>query len=324
MDVINVGDMNAENKDLHYSVLLNPCVDALDVRPRGIYFDATAGYGGDGQEILSRMDGKGLLIECDRDPMAVNYLRQKFAGNPNVTVVHDNFKNVRAILDSLGIDRVDGVLADLGLSTPQIKTPERGFSYMCPDAPLDMRMSQEGTSAADLLNGESEQEIARILWEYGEEKFSRSIARAVIRRREISPLSTCGDFIECIESAIPAKARRTGGNPCKRSFQAVRCAVNTELTDLSPALDSMFDCLKIGGRLAVITFQSKETRITRAKFKEFLNPCVCAGSGLPYCVCGRKPYARVDKAVTPDDKELSENNASHSARLLSLTKLADR
>lgn len=303
----------------HIPVLLHETVDSLNIIPDGIYADCTAGGGSHSAEILSHLSPEGKLICIDRDPTAIAHLKEKFAGCPNVTVVHDNFTNIKDIKESLGIDGFDGIIADLGLSSVQIDTPERGFSYLT-DAPLDMRMSQVGPTAADFLNTAGEQEIARVLFQYGEEKFSRSIARRIVAKRQTKPIETTFEFAEIIRESIPAKARREGGNPCKRSFQAVRCFINSELTDLPSAIDSMFESLKPGGTLSIITFQSLEDRIVKNAFRNYLSGCTCPPD-FPVCVCNKKPRAEQKfKSVTPGEKELELNPRSHSARLRSVCK----
>lgn len=306
----------------HIPVLLNETIDSLDINPRGVYVDCTAGGGSHSAAILAKLSPEGRLICIDRDPTAIAHLKERFADCKNVTVVHDNFTNIEEILASLGIDKADGIIADLGLSSVQIDTPERGFSYNA-DAPLDMRMSQEGQTAADFLNTASEQEISRVLFTYGEEKFARSIAKRIVARRQTKPLETTTEFADIIREAIPARARREGGNPSKRSFQAVRAFINNELSDLPDAVESMFASLKTGGTLSIITFQSLEDKIVKSKFREYITGCTCPPD-IPVCVCGKQPRGKLRfKSVTPGETELAENSRSHSARLRSIIKLTE-
>lgn len=298
----------------HYSVLLHEVLEGLAIRPDGCYVDGTVGGAGHSREIASRLSEKGLLIGLDRDPDAVAVATERLAGYP-AKVVHCNYSEMRKALDDLGIDTVDGVLLDLGVSSYQLDTAERGFSYHTDDAPLDMRMSQEGLSAKDIVNTWEQSEITKILREYGEERFAPQIAAAIIRARQQAPIETTGALAELICSAVPQKFRREK-NPCKKTFMALRIAANDEFGHLRLGLSAAFDCLKPGGRMAVITFHSLEDRIVKQQFAEWCRGCTCPPD-FPQCVCGRKPRATLinRKPITASEAELAENNRSHSAKL---------
>ncbi|MBQ1210247.1 MAG: 16S rRNA (cytosine(1402)-N(4))-methyltransferase RsmH, partial [Clostridia bacterium] len=261
----------------------------------------------------------GRLIALDQDPDAIAQVTERLKDLP-VTVVRSNFRYMDRVLEDLGIDGVDGVLLDIGVSSHQLDEPMRGFSYHA-NAPLDMRMSQEGTTAADLLRELSEQELADIFFRFGEEKFSRAIARAVVRQRETKPLETTEELAELVKAAVPAAARRDG-HPARRVFQALRIAVNAEVDCLSEALDVAFKQLKVGGRLAVITFHSLEDRMVKQRFAEFCTGCTCPPS-FPVCVCGKQPAGRLvlRKPVEASEQELAENPRSRSAKLRCIEKL---
>ena len=303
----------------HIPVMLHECMEGLNIRANGIYVDGTAGGAGHSSEIARRLDG-GRLIALDQDPDAVAAASERLAPFPGAQVVRANFRNIREVLDGLGISRVDGVLLDLGVSSHQLDTAERGFSYQ-KDAPLDMRMSQEGTSAADLVNTASADELSRILREYGEEKFSYRIAQAIVRRRENAPITTTFQLAEIVKSAMPAASRREK-NPCKRTFQALRIAVNSELDALSQGLDEAFDLLAPGGRLCIITFHSLEDRMVKQKFQSWTRGCICPPD-FPVCVCNHKPQARLvnKKPIEASAGELEQNRRSHSAKLRVAEKL---
>lgn len=303
-------DKRPEFTGYHRPVLPQETVAALAVRPDGIYVDGTAGGGGHSFLVASQLT-TGRLIALDRDPDAVAAASARLAGLP-ATVVHANFTEMGEVLRSLDIPAVDGVLLDIGVSSHQLDTAERGFSYHM-DAPLDMRMSQAGVTAAELVNTLTEAQLASIFWEYGEEKFARAIARAIVRERESAPVETTLQLADVIRSAVPAAARRDK-HPAKKVFQALRIAVNGELDCLSAALDTAFDCLKDGGRLAVITFHSLEDRMVKQRMAGWRQGCVCPRE-LPVCVCGRTPAARLDKPVTATAAELAENSRSRSAKL---------
>lgn len=301
----------------HIPVLFNETIDSLNIVPGGVYVDCTAGGGGHSSAILERL-GEGRLIAVDRDPEAIATLGARFGGDPRVTLVHDNFFNIKAILSSLGIEQVNGVLADLGVSSHQLDEPARGFSFHH-DAPLDMRMSLEGMSAADAVNDLPQHELQRIIYEYGEEKFAPAISRTIVRAREQKRIETTLELAEIIKSAMPAAAKRDG-HPARRTFQAIRIYINGELDGLSQAVTDMFDCLDKGGRVSIITFHSLEDRIVKQAFAPLAKGCICPRN-FPVCVCGRVPQAKVLKAVAPSEAETAENPRSRSARLRTAEKL---
>ena len=303
----------------HVSVLLFEAVSSLDIKKDGVYVDCTAGGGGHSAEILKRLEN-GRLFALDRDPEAIATLKERFKGDERVTVVQTEFENIRSVLASYGEEHADGVLADLGVSSHQLDTAERGFSFHS-DAPLDMRMSKQGVSAADLVNSLSERELERIIRTNGEEKFSRSIARAIVRERQKKPVETTLELVEIIKSAMPEAAKRNPGHPARRTFQALRIEVNGELDRLESSLEEMFSSLCVGGRLSVITFHSLEDRIVKRKFASLCTGCTCPPS-FPVCVCGKTPRGRLAfKSVLPGEQELEANPRSRSARLRSIEKL---
>ncbi len=298
---------------VHIPVLLQEVLDGLDIKPDGIYIDGTVGGAGHSKEIAKRLSEKGLLIGLDRDPDAVAVATERLKGMP-AKVFHCNYDEMGNILSKLGINAVDGILMDLGVSSHQLDTGSRGFSYHV-DAPLDMRMSQTGFSAEELVNTWSEEEISRILFTYGEEKFARSIARKIVEARAEKPIKTTLELAELVKSGVPQKVRREK-NPCKKTFQAIRIAVNGEFEHLERGLDAAFDSLKPGGRLAVITFHSLEDRIVKKKFAAWCRGCICPPD-FPQCVCGRKPEGSLvnRKPLTASVNELADNNRSRSAKL---------
>lgn len=304
----------------HISVLLNECIDGLNIKPDGIYIDCTAGGGGHSFEIARRLSHKGRLIAIDRDPDAVSAASKRLEDFPNAEVVKANFSEIDSVVKSLGIEAADGVLFDLGVSSHQLDTAERGFSYKA-DAPLDMRMSKQGLSARDVVNGYDEKELARIIFEYGEERFARQISSQIVKAREKKPIETTLELAEIISSALPAKARREK-NPSKRTFQAIRIEVNKELDSLSDGLDRAFSVLGFGGRMCVISFHSLEDRLVKQRFASWCRGCICPPD-FPVCVCGNIPKAELvsRKAVLPGDDELSRNSRSKSAKLRILEKL---
>lgn len=305
----------------HIPVLLNEVIEALAVRADGIYVDGTVGGGGHSREIARRLSA-GRLIGIDRDESAV--LAAKKALLPyseKVTIVKGNFKDIKKILHSLNIEAIDGALLDLGVSSYQIDEAERGFSYMA-DAPLDMRMDQSADlSAYDVVNGYSLEQLARIIYEYGEERWGRRIAKFIVQRRAVKPIATTGELADIIDSAIPKGARQQG-HPAKRTFQAIRIEVNGELAVLEQAVKDFADVLKPGGRLAVITFHSLEDRIVKRTFSALESGCTCP-SDFPVCVCGRKPMVRIinKKPILPDNEEVSRNTRSKSAKLRVVEKI---
>ncbi len=301
----------------HIPVLFNETIESLDIKPDGIYVDCTSGGGGHSSAIASRLKN-GRLISIDRDPEAIEILKERLSEFGCVTVVHDNFFNIKTILASLGIDKVDGVLADLGVSSHQLDEPSRGFSFHH-DAPLDMRMSISGMSAAQAVNTLSQPDLQKIIYEYGEEKFAPSISRAIVRAREIKPIETTFELSDIIKSAMPAAAKRDG-HPARRTFQALRIYVNGELDGLGNAVNDMFDCLKAGGRVSIITFHSLEDRTVKQALAPLSKGCTCP-KNFPVCVCGNKAAAKVFKAVTPGKAELEENPRCRSSRLRTAEKL---
>ncbi len=310
--------MNGIKSDFHHiPVLFNETIDSLNIKPDGIYVDCTSGGGGHSSEIAKRLT-TGRLISIDRDPQAIETLKERLLPFGNVTLVHDNFFNIKNILNSLGVCEVDGILADLGVSSHQLDEPSRGFSFHH-DAPLDMRMSLEGLDAAQAVNTLSQSELQRIIYEYGEEKFAPSISRAIVRARSEKPIETTFELSDIIKSAMPAAAKRDG-HPARKTFQAIRIYVNGELDGLGNAIDDMFDCLKKGGRVSVITFHSLEDKTVKHRFATLAKGCTCP-KNFPVCVCGNSPKAKVLKAIAPSEKEFSDNSRSRSARLRTAEKL---
>ncbi len=302
----------------HYSVLKNESIDALEIKKDGLYVDCTAGGGGHSLEILKRLDG-GRLIAIDRDPDAIEVLKERFKGFDNVEIVNDTFDNIKSILNGR---KADGILADLGVSSFQLDTAERGFSFH-KDAPLDMRMSKSGVTAADLVNSLSAGELTRIIRDYGEEKYAKSIASNIVSSRKEKRIETTFELVEIIKNSMPMKAKREA-HPARRTFQALRIEVNGELEKLSFALDEMFDCLKEGGVLAVITFHSLEDRMVKQRFASFCQGCTCPRE-FPVCVCGKTPSGElVFKSKKPSEGELEENPRSRSAMLRAVRKLKER
>ncbi len=302
----------------HIPVLFNETIEALNVRPDGIYVDCTAGGGGHCNAVAEKLT-TGRIIAIDQDPEAIENLTERFKDNDRVTIVHDNFVNIRSILGNLGIDGVDGIMADLGVSSHQLDTDERGFSFH-KDAPLDMRMSMEGMSAADLVNTASQSELQKIIYTYGEEKFAPSIARNIVKARQEKPIETTFELVDIIKASMPMKAKRDG-HPARKTFQALRIEVNGELEKLERALEDMFDVLNPSGRIAIITFHSLEDRIVKKKFNKFCEGCICPPE-FPVCVCGRKPRGRLPfKSKAPTENEVGENFRAHSARLRAIEKI---
>ena len=300
----------------HVPVLLHECLDALAIKPDGIYVDGTLGRAGHSLEIVKRLT-TGRLIGIDRDETAIAAARERLANyGDRVTLVHSNFDRIGDILADLHIDGADGMLFDLGVSSPQLDHAERGFSYM-QDAPLDMRMDrQQKLTAYDVVNGWSREEIRRILFEYGEERYAPLIAAAIERERADKPIQTTLELVRVIKGAMPAKALREKQHPAKRSFQAIRIAVNDELGAVREAMEKAIDCLNPGGRLAVITFHSLEDRIVKAAFQQAAQGCTCP-KDFPVCICGKKPKVRLTprKPILPDEREIEENPRARSAKL---------
>ncbi len=305
----------------HFPVMLDETVSALDIKPDGIYVDCTLGGAGHTKEILSRLSQNGRVIGIDRDASALENAKNTVKDERLITV-HDNFCNIAYILSSLGYEAVDGIIADLGVSSHQLDTASRGFSYM-QDAPLDMRMDTSAAlTAYDVVNNYSERELARILDIYGEERFASRIASRILAVREAEPIKTTLGLASVIESAIPAKFRHEGGHPAKRSFQAIRIEVNGELECIPKLIDEGIPKLRSGGRMAVITFHSLEDRLVKNAFRTLENPCTCP-KDIPVCVCGKKPVVRVitRKPILPGARELEINTRSHSAKLRVCEKL---
>ncbi len=302
----------------HKSVLLEETVDSLNIKPDGIYVDGTLGGGGHAFEVCSRLGEKGRLIGIDQDADAIRAASERLSVfGDRVTVVRNNYVNIAEVLASLGIEKVDGIYLDLGVSSYQLDTAERGFTYRDEDAPLDMRMDQRGSeTAADIVNTYSESELYRIIRDYGEDRFAKNIAKHIVKRRQEKPFETAGELAETIRAAIPARVRATGGHPAKRTFQAIRIELNHELDVLENSIDRMIDFLNPGGRLSIITFHSLEDRIVKNRFRINENPCTCPPE-FPVCMCGKKSKGRVitRKPIVPTEKELEENKRSKSSKL---------
>ncbi len=309
----------------HTSVMLYETVDSLHIKPGGIYVDATLGGAGHSFEICKRLGGQGRLIGIDQDGDAIAAATKRlepFA--EQVTIVRSNYENIVGVLQELGIAQVDGILLDLGVSSYQLDRADRGFTYREPDAPLDMRMDQrQSLTAKEIVNTWSEEQLTRILWDYGEERFSRNIAKNICKAREKAPLETAGELVDIIRASIPMKLQVTGGHPAKRTFQAIRIACNRELEVLKESIDGMIDLLAPEGRLSIITFHSLEDRIVKTAFKTNQDPCICPPS-FPVCVCNRKSKGRVvtNKPILPSEEELEHNSRSKSAKLRCFAKKA--
>ena len=301
----------------HKSVLLYETVDSLNIKPDGIYVDGTLGGGGHAYKVCSRLGKHGRLIGIDQDADAIAAATKRlepFADK--VTVVRSNYENIASVLHDLGIEKVDGIYLDLGVSSYQLDTASRGFTYR-EDAPLDMRMDQRNTqTAADIVNTYSETELYHIIRDYGEDRFAKNIAKHIVQRRQEKPYETTGELIETIKAAIPAKIRATGGHPAKRTFQAIRIELNHELDVLNRSIDTMIDLLNPGGRLSIITFHSLEDRIVKKRFRDNENPCICPPE-FPVCMCGRKSKGTVitRKPIVPGEEELEYNKRSKSSKL---------
>lgn len=304
----------------HIPVLLQECLEGLAIKPDGIYIDGTAGGAGHSSEIAKRLQ-TGRLLAFDKDPDAVAIATQRLAPYPCAQVVQADFSQIPEVLAAKGIQAVDGILLDLGVSSHQLDKPERGFSYNH-DAPLDMRMSQSGLSAYDVVNSWSAKDLTHILRTYSEERFASRIAAKIVDKREKAPITTTLELAEIIKEAMPAAARREAGHPAKRSFQAIRIAVNGELESLAACLEKAFDCLAPGGRFAIITFHSLEDRMVKQSFAEFCRGCTCPPD-FPVCVCGNTPRARAitKKPLTASEEELARNRRSKPAKLRIIEKV---
>ncbi|MBO6054214.1 MAG: 16S rRNA (cytosine(1402)-N(4))-methyltransferase RsmH [Oscillospiraceae bacterium] len=307
----------------HAPVLLHECIEALNIQPDGIYLDGTLGGAGHSREIAARLSEAGMLIGVDRDPAALQAAGERLSSmKARILLVHENFQNLREILNQAGVDRIDGMLFDLGVSSPQLDEAERGFSYMN-DALLDMRMNPEDRlSAYEVVNDWPQEELKRILFDYGEERYAPLIAAAIVRERAKKPIETTLELSAVIRGAMPAQALREKQHPAKRSFQAIRIAVNDELGAVERMMEAAPDLLKPGGRLAVITFHSLEDRIVKNAMQTAAKGCICPPS-FPVCVCGRKPSVRIltKKPITSQPEELEENPRARSAKLRVAEKL---
>lgn len=301
----------------HTSVLLEETIEQLHIRPDGIYVDGTLGGGGHSLEICRRLT-TGRLIGIDQDADAIAAAGERLKDyQDKVTIVRSNYAQMMQVLTELGIERVDGILLDLGVSSYQLDAPERGFTYRCEDAPLDMRMDRrQKLTAHDIVNGYSEADLFRIIRDYGEDRFAKNIAKHIVQAREKKPIDTTGELNAIIKGAIPMKVQATGGHPSKRTYQAIRIELNHELDVLRDHLDEMIDLLEDEGRICIITFHSLEDRIVKSAFKKNENPCTCP-SDFPVCVCGKKSKGKVvtRKPILPTDEELSANSRSKSAKL---------
>lgn len=295
---------------VHKSVLFDEAIESLNIDKSKIILDGTAGGGGHSREIAKRA---GRLIAVDQDPDAIKVLHERLDSFDNVTIVQNNFSNVKDILKEQKIEKIDGMLLDLGVSSFQLDTAQRGFSYHA-DAPLDMRMSKSGLSAKDVVNTYSETELADILFRYGEEKFARRIAKNIVLHRENKEIETTGELVDIIKESYP-KAKMRDSHPARKTFQAIRIEVNAELDALEKTLDSALDCLSSGGRLSIITFHSLEDRMVKEKFNSWVNPCTCPKE-FPVCVCGKKPLGKMPfKFKAPSEAELEKNPRARSSKL---------
>lgn len=306
----------------HVSVLLNECIEGLNIKPDGTYVDCTLGGAGHSSHILKNLSKNGVLIGIDQDKDALKAAKERLKDYDNVKYVHSNFYNIDNILSDLDIEKVDGILMDLGVSSYQLDEASRGFSYMH-DAPLDMRMNRDNDfSAYDIVNNYSEEQLYKIIKDYGEERFAKRIANFIVNAREINPIKTTLELVEIIKNAIPAKARREGPHPAKRTFQAIRIEVNSELKILNKTIEDGVKRLNKGGRMAIITFHSLEDRIVKLKYRELENPCTCPKE-FPMCICGKKPTVKVltKKGLAPSKEEIEENPRSRSAKVRILEKI---
>ena len=302
----------------HYSVLLEETIENLNIKPDGIYVDGTLGGGGHSYQIAKRLSGKGRLIGIDQDEDAIRAASERLNEfQDKVTIIRSNYANMKEELQKIGVEKVDGIVLDLGVSSFQLDTPERGFTYRDENAPLDMRMDNRQTlTAKDIVNEYSEMELYRIIRDYGEDKFAKNIAKHIVKAREKKTIQTTGDLTEIIRESIPMKMQVTSGHPAKRTFQAIRIELNHELDVLQNNLDTMIEMLNPGGRICIITFHSLEDRIVKVNFKRNENPCTCP-SDFPVCVCGAVSKGKVvtRKPILPSEKELEENKRSKSAKL---------
>lgn len=301
----------------HISVLLEETIDSLDIKPNGIYVDGTLGGGGHSLQICKRLGEGGRLIGIDQDMDAIKAATERLKDySDKVTIVHSNYQDIDSVLKGLAIGGVDGIVLDLGVSSYQLDNVERGFTYR-EDTPLDMRMDQSSTmTAKDIVNDYSEEELFRVIRDYGEDGFAKNIAKHIVRARQEKPIETTGELNEIIKAAIPAKMRQGTGHPSKKTFQAIRIELNRELEVLENSLDKMIELLNPGGRLSIITFHSLEDRIVKNIFRKNMNPCTCPSS-FPVCVCGKIPMGKVitRKPIVPSDEELGDNKRAKSSKL---------
>lgn len=303
----------------HRPVLLEETIESLKIRPDGIYVDGTLGGAGHASQVCKRLSEKGRFVGIDQDDCALQAAGERlkeFGKNVRIDCVKSNYCQMKSVLENLGIDKVDGILLDIGVSSYQLDNAERGFTYR-EDAPLDMRMDQSSSfSAKDVVNQYDEMQLYRVIRDYGEEKFAKNIAKHIVAARQEKEIETTGELIEIIKASIPAKVRATGGHPAKRTFQAIRIEVNRELEVLQDSIDEMIDLLNDGGRLCIITFHSLEDRIVKNKFRENEDPCICP-KNFPVCVCGRKSKGKVitRKPIVPSEQEVQENKRSKSSKL---------
>lgn len=302
----------------HYSVLLNETIENLNIKPDGIYVDGTLGGGGHAYQVASRLSEKGRLIGIDQDADAIAAAGERLKEfGDKITIIRSNYANMKEELHRIGVEKVDGIVLDLGVSSFQLDTPERGFTYRDENAPLDMRMDdRQSLTAKDIVNGYSEMDLYRIIRDYGEDKFAKNIAKHIVQERAEKPIETTGELTEIIRASIPMKVQVTSGHPAKRTFQAIRIELNKELEVLQNNLDDMIDLLNPGGRICIITFHSLEDRIVKTNFKRNENPCTCP-SDFPVCVCGKKSKGKVvtRKPILPSEEELEVNSRSKSAKL---------
>lgn len=306
----------------HVSVLLNECIEGLNIHEDGVYVDGTLGGAGHTTKVLEKLNNSGRLIGIDQDTEAIGVCTERLKNYKNATLVHDNFSNIKRVLSDLNISGVDGILLDLGVSSYQLDTPQRGFSYM-QDAPLDMRMNEESDFTAwNVVNDYDKGDLIRVIKDFGEERWASRIADFIIKERMSKSIDTTFQLVETIKAAIPASARRDGPHPAKRTFQAIRIEVNGELAILEGAINDCIDCLSPGGRICVITFHSLEDRIVKNVYRKRENPCTCPPE-FPVCVCGKKPEIKIltKKPILPSESELEENARSRSAKLRIAEKL---
>lgn len=302
---------------VHKSVLLNETIDGLNIQPDGIYVDGTLGGGGHAYEVCRRLGDKGSIVGIDQDAAAIEAAGNRLKDfGEKVTIVRSNYCDMKSKLHELGIDKVDGIVLDLGVSSYQLDTAERGFSYR-EDAPLDMRMdTRQKMTARDIVNDYEEMELYRVIRDYGEDKFAKNIAKHIVAARKVKPIETTGELTEIIRASIPMKYQKKSGHPAKRTFQAIRIELNRELEVLKDSLDDMIDLLNPGGRLCIITFHSLEDRIVKSAFRKNENPCTCP-SDFPVCVCGKvsKGSILTRKPILPSKEEMEENSRAKSAKL---------